>query len=87
MEVIMTRFKQWFQLLLMQGAIDGTHVHITKSKTRFAENYHYFKTRGYSIVAQAIMDIKKNNHGCLCWTLGSINDNLVLQKFNLYKQA
>lgn len=55
----MTRFKQWFQLLLMQGVIDGTHVHITKSKTRFVENYFYFKTRGYSIVAQAIMDIKK----------------------------
>jgi hypothetical protein len=26
----MTRFKKWFQLLLMQGAIDGTHVHINQ---------------------------------------------------------
>jgi hypothetical protein len=43
----------------MQGVIDGTHVHITKPKTPFDENYYYFKTRGYSIMAQAIMDIKK----------------------------
>jgi hypothetical protein len=51
MKVIMIRFQQWFQLLLMQGAIDGTHVHITKPKTQFAENYYYFKMRGYSIMA------------------------------------
>ncbi len=71
----------------MQGAIDGTHVHITKPRTWFAENYYYFKTRGYSIMAQAIMDIKKKFMDVYVGPLGSINDNLVLQKFNLYKQA
>jgi hypothetical protein len=38
-------------------------------------------------MAQAIMDIKKKFMDVYVGPLGSINDNLVLQKFNLYKQA
>jgi hypothetical protein len=62
-------------------------VHIAKPKTPFAENFYYFKTRGYSIVAQTIMNIKKQFMDVNVGPLGSINDNLVLQKFNLYKQS
>ncbi len=38
MKVLMTKFKQWCQLLSMQGAIDGTHVHISKPKTPFTKD-------------------------------------------------
>ncbi len=38
MKVQMTKFKQWCQLLSMQGAIDKTHVQISKPKTPFIEN-------------------------------------------------
>jgi hypothetical protein len=38
MKVLMTKFKPWCQLLSMQVAIDGTHVHISKPKTPFIKD-------------------------------------------------
>jgi hypothetical protein len=39
----------------VHGAIDCTHVHISKPAL-FPKDYYYFKTRGHSIVAQAVVD-------------------------------
>jgi hypothetical protein len=35
----------------VHGAIDNTHIYMSKPKISFAKDYFYYKTRGYSIVA------------------------------------
>jgi hypothetical protein len=37
----MEDFKQWCDLLNMQGVIDGTHVLISKPFISYLENYYY----------------------------------------------
>jgi len=51
----------------MQGAIDGTHVHISKPETPFTKDLYYSKRGMYSIMAQAIVYVGRI-HGRLCWT-------------------
>ncbi len=58
MNVVMEGFGHLFGLSNVDDAIDGTHIKIPKPKTTFPEDYYYHKTRGYSIVVQAIVDSK-----------------------------
>jgi hypothetical protein len=58
MRKVMTDFKAWCGMPSVHGAIDCTHVSIAKPRL-FFEDYYYFKTGGYSIVYQAVVDCKK----------------------------
>ncbi len=44
----------------MQGVIDYTHVLITKFVIPSLEDYYYHKFKGYSMVAQVVID--SNNY-------------------------
>jgi hypothetical protein len=41
MQFVMTKFKNWFGMLSVVGAIDDTHIAITKHSGAFAEDYYY----------------------------------------------
>jgi MoaA/NifB/PqqE/SkfB family radical SAM enzyme len=71
----------------VHGVIDGTHIQISKPKTIFPKDYHYYKTGGYLIVVQAIIDFLKKNIDICVGLLGNINDYRVLHMFALYKHA
>ncbi len=50
MEDVILEFKEWCELSNFQGAIDDTHISISKPKVDFVEDYYFHKTKGYSIV-------------------------------------
>jgi hypothetical protein len=52
----MKNSKQWCGLLTMYGAIDGTHVLISKPFIPYPKDYYYHKFGGYFMVAQAMVD-------------------------------
>jgi hypothetical protein len=54
----MLDFKSWCGMPSVQGAIDCTHIAISKPPT-FPEDYWYYKTRAYSMVVQVVVDAKK----------------------------
>lgn len=58
MREVLHNFKDWYSLPSIHGAIDCTHVDI-KKPPHFSEDYYYYKIVGYSIVAQVVIDCKK----------------------------
>jgi hypothetical protein len=71
----------------MQGAINGTHMHISKPKISFAKIYIYFKTSKYSITTQVVVNSKKKIVHVYIGLLGFVKDSRVLQKNSLHRQA
>ena len=68
------------------GAIDGTH--ITISKPRYAPgDYYYFKSGGYTLNCQAVVDSKKRFLDLFLGMLGSTNDSRVLRRSTLYQKT
>ena len=51
----MTEFKEYCDLPGVVGAINGTHFNISKP-AYFAKDVFYFKTNGYSLVCQAVVN-------------------------------
>jgi hypothetical protein len=51
----------------------------------FLDDYYYFKSRGYYILAQVVVDYKKRFTNICIGMLGSVNDSCVLHRFSLYK--
>jgi hypothetical protein len=43
----------------VHGAIDGTHISISKPKLVFVKDYYYHKSGSYSIVAQVVVDVRR----------------------------
>jgi len=84
MKLVFDEFQAWFGLPNLQYAIDGTH--IVKPST-YPKDYYYHKFGGYSVVAQAIINCKKNIIDVFMGLLGSVNDSRVLHKSTLYKNA
>lgn len=65
------------------GAIDGTHIEI--AKPRFASSdYYYFKSGGYTINCQAVVDSKKRFLDMYVDMPGSTNDSRMLRRSTLY---
>jgi hypothetical protein len=60
MQMVKNEVKRWWGLPYVQGAIDGTHLGITKPIGDFATYYNYFKTRDYNIVAHFIVDYNES---------------------------
>ena len=73
-------------LLGMVGAINGTHISISKPRFGTAD-YFYFKSRGYTLNYQAIIDSNKSFLNLYIGMPGSINDTRILHRFSLYHLA
>jgi hypothetical protein len=68
------------------GAIDRTHINI--SKLRYgAKDYYYFKSGGYTLNCQAVVDSNKRFLDLYLGMPGSTNDARVLQQSSLYHLA
>jgi hypothetical protein len=82
----MADFKQLCGLPAVVGAIDGTHFHIKKSLLS-PEDYFYFKTNGYTVACQAVVDNKKKFVDIFVGMPGSTNDARMLRRSSLYREA
>jgi hypothetical protein len=78
-------FKSWCGMPSVQGAIDCTHIAISKPPA-FPEDYWYFKTSAYSMVAQAVVDSKKLFTNVYVGLPGSVNDQRVLRRSSLWQK-
>jgi hypothetical protein len=74
MECVKLEFKDWRGLPSVHGTIDGIHISISKPNITFAEDYYYYKIRGYSIVPHGVLDVKRRLTNIFVGLLGSIND-------------
>ena len=82
----MVAFKDYCGLPGVIGAIDGTHFSISKP-SHFAEDYYYFKSNGYSIVCQAVVDRDKRFLDLFVGLPRSVNDSRVLRQSGLFRKA
>lgn len=65
------------------GAIDGTHVAISKPQVGAAD-YYYFKSGGYTLNCQAVVDSEKRFLDLYLGMPGSTNDSRMLRRSSLY---
>jgi len=68
------------------GAIDGTHIHIRKPQVG-PKDYYYFKTGGYSIQMQVVVDRNRHFLDVVVGMPGSTHDSRVLRRSSLYNRA
>jgi hypothetical protein len=86
MQEVMEDFKQWCGLFNMQGVTFGTHVLIFKPSIPYPEDNYYHKSKGYSMVAQVMVDSNKKCIDIFIGLLGNVNDSQVLNS-RLYQQV
>ena len=79
-------FQQACGLPGILGAIDGTHFPIAKPKIAPAD-YFYFKSGGYSMHCQAVVDSTKRFLNVTVGMPGSTNDSRVLRRSALYHRG
>lgn len=65
-------------------AIDGTHISISKPSVG-PEDHFYFKTHGYTLNCQAVVDSRKIFLDLFSSMSGSTNDAWMLRKSSLYQ--
>jgi hypothetical protein len=70
-------FQQLCGLPAVVGAIDGTHINISKPR-HGAKDYYYFKSGGYTLNCQAMVDSNKRFLDLYLGMPGSTNDARVL---------
>ena len=70
----------------VQGVIDCTHIAISKT-VAYSEDYWYFKTSVYLMVAQAVIDVKKLFTNLYVRLPGSVNNQKVLRRSGLWQQV
>jgi hypothetical protein len=70
-------FQELCGLPAVAGAIDGTHINISRPKYG-AEDYYYFKSGGYPLNCQAVVDSKKR---FLDLYLGMLDPQMMLESF------
>jgi hypothetical protein len=79
-------FQQLCGLPSVVGAIDGTHINISKPRYG-AEDYYYFKFGGYTLNCQAVVDNNKRFMDLYLGMPGSTSDARVLRRSSLYHLA
>jgi hypothetical protein len=75
MQVVMTKFKNWCGTRIVVGAIDDTHIAITNPSGAFVKDDYYHKTKGYTVVAQAMVVSQKIFTNVYVGLHGSVNDS------------
>ena len=83
---IMLDFKLWYGMPSIQGAIDCTHIRVSKS-TAYPGDQQYFKTSAYLIVAQVVVDMKKLFTSTHVGLPGLVNDQRMLHRSGLWKEV
>ena len=68
------------------GAIDGTHISISKPQ-HVPADYFYFKSGGYTLNCQAVVDSQKRFLDLYLGMPGSTNDSRMLRRSSLYHLA
>jgi len=79
------QFRNLCNLLGIVSAIDGIHIAISKPKV-CSSNY-YFKSAGFTLNCQAVVDNNKRFLDLFLGMPGSTNDSRVLRRSSLYVQA
>ena len=79
-------FYDLYSLPGVVGAIDGTHISISKPQIVPAD-YFYFKSGGYTLNCQAIVDSQKRFMDLYLGMPGSTNDSRMLRRSSLYASA
>ncbi len=87
MNDVMESFKLWCGLPNVHGAIDGTHILISKLQIFLPHGYYFHKTWSYSIVVQPIINCNKKFLHLYVGLPSSVNDVKMLCKFALYRHA
>jgi len=77
----------WCNLSFIYDSINGAHIFITKTPRIFDKNYNYYKTMGFSIVYQIVIDVNKNFTNLYIGMCNSRNDLQVLQLSTLYHKV
>lgn len=81
-----TKFSNLCGLPGVVGAIDGTHIAISKPAVG-APDYFYFKSGGYTVNCQAVVDSDKRFLDLYVGMPGSTNDSRMLRRSSLYHLA
>ena len=76
-------FQQLCGLSKVVGAMNSTHISISKPRESLAD-YFYFKSGGYSLNCQAVVDSNKRFLDLFLGMPGSTNDSRVLHRSTLY---
>lgn len=79
-------FKRLCGLPAVVGAIDGTHIAISKPQNGPAD-YYYFKSGGYTMNCQAVVDSDKRFLDLFLGMPGSTNDSRMLRRSSLHHLA
>jgi hypothetical protein len=82
----MEEFRAFSGLPAMVGAIDGTHFYICRP-TNSLEDYFYFKSGGYTMQCQAVVEKSKKFIDVSMGMPGSTNDSRQLRRSMLYHMA
>jgi len=80
------KFEDLCSLPAVVGAIDGMHVAIAKLDY-CPTNYYYFKSGGYSMDFQAVVDVDKRFIDLYIGMLGSTNDSKMLRRSTMHYLA
>ena len=83
---VMNAFQRYYSLPSVVGAIDGTHFEIRKPSVS-PEDYFFFKTSGYAIQCQVVVDVNRWFLDVLVSMLSSTHDVRVLKQSALYHRA
>jgi hypothetical protein len=83
---VMCDFEEFCGLPAVAGAIDGSHIHIRKPYLG-PEDHFYFKSSGYSIQMQAVVDRHKRFLDVAVGMPGSTHDSRMLRQSALYERA
>lgn len=86
LQLIMAQFREFSGLPGVVGAIDGTHFHIRKPNDSPAD-YFYFKSGGFTMQCQALVDRDKKFLDISVGMPGSTNDARQLRRSMLYRRA
>jgi hypothetical protein len=79
-------FRALYSLPAVVGAIDCIHIHIAKP-TVGSEDYYHFKSGGYTLNFQAVVDSRKRFLDLYLGMPGSTHDVRVLRRSSLYRLA
>ena len=86
LQLNMAQFRKFSGLPRIVGAIDGTHFHIRKPN-HSPEDYFYFKSGGYTMACQAVVDRDRKFIDISVGMPGSTNDARQLRRSMLYQKA
>jgi hypothetical protein len=87
MRNVMLEFPNFCSMPSVHGAIDCTNIAIHKPGGQYCEDYYYYKSGGYSVCAQAVVDCSKRFLDIYVGIPGSVNDTWILRNSGLFESS